>query len=1048
MKLKIIGLALIFLLLIMIFPVSAQDSNFTPMDCPFGNPTGYDYSCGMVTVPENHLVDNGETIQLAVAIIHSENPNPEADPVLYLAGGPGAENVITASQMPLQFNFNTILVNRDVIIVDQRGMGLSQPNFNCVPFTGINDAFNLDIEAYQARMADCIPEFEAEGIDWQVYTTEQNAADLALIPGLLGYETYNIFGQSYGTVLAQVMLRDYPENIRSAVLDSVIPISVNSFEQAPLNDAHLFSIVEADCQADLACRLAYPNLRETYFDTYFRLTDNPVILHVDGSDFPVTGRMFADFVHINMTSRAGIANLPALITAFAENDLDIVIGFLEGIIARPVEDYPNQALLMTMICPGVAPYTSVEQIIAVHSTVEEPFRKASFNEITWLMCQSWEGVPPANRTLPDSDIPTLLLAGDYDVLAPPYWAEEVAGSLSNASFISLPYTGHLTNSSGCAQGLIVNFFNDPSQTVDSACTDDIKPVGFILHATVTRTAIRVGAIILSIVAIFAVGQVLLVGSSDLRRTAWKMAFKRQGWLPLISLTVMILLVLTNATVLPDDLVTVGVVQSILPLLMALQAAAVFSPADEPALEVQMSASRSILWLVVERLLAVIITYTVIAVIGIALTLFMNSEQNTPILLFGWLPPALFMSGLATYLTIRSRLVALGVIAIGFLWFMFGLFAPFFIPGQAFPPPINLIQPFMWSFHVHASLEDLALADFWLNRFFLTGAGISLMFGAVRELLDTEKLLLGVRSKKPGNIKKSEKSVIPNLKPSLTVEAVAIRIVPLRQMMGIAKYTFIMRWRSRALKVFALTPIAVICIFMLALGDLNFIPGMDALPNLSLEQRMVVVGEMATAISIAIFSVPAIFMYPILVADTIPADENLHVSELLNANPVSYPVTLAGRILGTVIAGAVVMIFTLSLTAGAVFLRHGQFSLSPFIDMAIGMILAMSILSAISLLLGATQLSARRAIAFVTAFLILPEMLQSVDIIRQLFPSRAGFFTMYIEASFGNMITQPVTTRTWQLFEPETLQLLGNSFMTMLIAGIAVVAWHHYRQSSD
>ncbi len=40
----------------------------------------------------------------------------------------------------------------------------------------------------------------------------------------LGYPTYNLFGISYGTRLALVMMRDHPgAGIRSVVLDSSFP---------------------------------------------------------------------------------------------------------------------------------------------------------------------------------------------------------------------------------------------------------------------------------------------------------------------------------------------------------------------------------------------------------------------------------------------------------------------------------------------------------------------------------------------------------------------------------------------------------------------------------------------------------------------------------------------------------------------------------------------------------------------------------------------------------------------------------------------------------
>src|SRR5262249_16670677 len=76
-------------------PVLARQtsSNFQSAKCPFdmaeGETEGTTLSCGTLTVPEDHNDPNSKPIQLAVAIIHSSSNSPEADPILYLSGGPG-----------------------------------------------------------------------------------------------------------------------------------------------------------------------------------------------------------------------------------------------------------------------------------------------------------------------------------------------------------------------------------------------------------------------------------------------------------------------------------------------------------------------------------------------------------------------------------------------------------------------------------------------------------------------------------------------------------------------------------------------------------------------------------------------------------------------------------------------------------------------------------------------------------------------------------------------------------------------------------------------
>ena len=50
---------------------------------------GQTFSCGIVVVPEDHTKPDGRTIELFYLKLHSPSAAPAAQPVIYLAGGPG-----------------------------------------------------------------------------------------------------------------------------------------------------------------------------------------------------------------------------------------------------------------------------------------------------------------------------------------------------------------------------------------------------------------------------------------------------------------------------------------------------------------------------------------------------------------------------------------------------------------------------------------------------------------------------------------------------------------------------------------------------------------------------------------------------------------------------------------------------------------------------------------------------------------------------------------------------------------------------------------------
>src|SRR5499427_4647880 len=108
--------------------VSAQDAptaagqvpRFEPAPCP--KLTGADElakaSCGYLVVLENRSRPTGRTIRLLVARYPARSPEKKrADPVVYLAGGPG-------DIAPLEVNgfiAADFIRDRDILVVSQRG---------------------------------------------------------------------------------------------------------------------------------------------------------------------------------------------------------------------------------------------------------------------------------------------------------------------------------------------------------------------------------------------------------------------------------------------------------------------------------------------------------------------------------------------------------------------------------------------------------------------------------------------------------------------------------------------------------------------------------------------------------------------------------------------------------------------------------------------------------------------------------------------------------------------------------------------------------------
>lgn len=250
-----------------------------PILCPRPLPAdeieGKTIFCGTVQVPEDNAKPDGKKISLKFSILKSWSQYPEPDPVVYLQGGPGGSAL---GQIPLLAKtFDAFRKTRDVVFWDQRSAGLSGQSVKCFNALAANAAIiakgkytstSLNGENIDSNtIADCLREVEAAGIDIAKYNTFENAKDVRTITRALGYQTYNIYGISYGTKLALETMRVAPDGIRSVVIDGVAPPWVHLYDTFALKMSEPIEHVVEQCKADPACDTAFPNLDTVIIDT-------------------------------------------------------------------------------------------------------------------------------------------------------------------------------------------------------------------------------------------------------------------------------------------------------------------------------------------------------------------------------------------------------------------------------------------------------------------------------------------------------------------------------------------------------------------------------------------------------------------------------------------------------------------------------------------------------------------------------------------------------------------------------------------------------------
>ncbi|MFC3616100.1 alpha/beta fold hydrolase [Lutimaribacter marinistellae] len=238
--------------------------------------------CGTVSVPENHVAPDGKRIDLFFAVLKSHSEVPEPDALVYLHGGPGMGNMNGLAGLA-QF-FDGWRQTRDIVTFDQRAAGLSTGEAACqgVINTKVGEVVRGELSG--ELVGPCIEELKNSDITLQYYNTRQNALDVPMVVGTLGFDSYNILGISYGTKLTLEVMRAAPEGLRSVILDGVAPMWLPLYETlaVPINDS-MVRLVE-DCAADPICDDAYPNLGDILTETLDAATAGELV-HPNGTAF-------------------------------------------------------------------------------------------------------------------------------------------------------------------------------------------------------------------------------------------------------------------------------------------------------------------------------------------------------------------------------------------------------------------------------------------------------------------------------------------------------------------------------------------------------------------------------------------------------------------------------------------------------------------------------------------------------------------------------------------------------------------------------------------
>ena len=451
------------------------------------------FLCTTVPVPLDRRHPDARTVNIHVEVFPHTGPDPAAEGAVFATcGGPGCA-ISVGLKYGLAFQaLAATAETRDLVFIDQRGVGLSEV---------------IDCPSLQAGVLGTLYRSAREchdqlGDTADLYSTTDVADDIEDVRAALGYDQIDLFGASYaGADMLTYTIR-HQSHVRSLVLSApAMVVGVDPFyRQAP---EAMPRIVEAVCERSPACDDANRNPAGAFAHLARKLRHHPLLgAGVDSTGaehrMKVTENSLVGIAYFNGAAFTGPGEITPAAKALRRGDkvpllrlaadTDPANGFGGGDVA----EYSAGHNLARSCVDGEFPFDKeakarVRRHQFAVAYAREPDRYGVFSKRAWA-APGWLGFQPNpcivarwdDRPLyaPDTTVegvPTLVLAGEYDLSVPESVAVLATEVMQDSTFVSVTAAGHDPHFWGeCGAELAQRFIAD-LDAGDTSCA--AEPAG-------------------------------------------------------------------------------------------------------------------------------------------------------------------------------------------------------------------------------------------------------------------------------------------------------------------------------------------------------------------------------------------------------------------------------------------------------------------------------------------------------------------------------------------------------------------------------------------
>ena len=482
------------LALMLVLALAAPAAAAPPAKCDFSA----EGLCGSVTVPLDRSNPGGAKIDVKYVLFeHTDASKPSQGTIFVTEGGPGDSAINDGGQDGYpNFVFQALRDRRDIVLIDQRGVGQSGA-ISCQP-----------LQAENSDLVDAVRKCGQQlGSTSDLYGSADVAKDIDAVRADLGLQQFDFYGGSYAGTDVEAYAARFPQHLRSVVLDSPVylPAEDPFFTAGAKQEVRIVRLV---CGRSTSCSKANPRPASALQWLLRRLRRAPV----SGAGRDATGRTH----RLRVTEQR--------VSTLLLNDAAAYLNHSEIVAAAQALRHGDRAPLLRLAAENDVPFIHgdpsdptlfslgdnsarfcTDQTFAWDKQSSESERRAQFEQARskldpnrfapfsvsgWLVppplgispdpCIAWPApthspeapIPPGTTV---AGVPALVLTGELDAGLPPAESTQVTRMFPNSTVVNLKGSGHHTvfHFQAACSGAIVRRFLTTLQTGSTACAKRI-----------------------------------------------------------------------------------------------------------------------------------------------------------------------------------------------------------------------------------------------------------------------------------------------------------------------------------------------------------------------------------------------------------------------------------------------------------------------------------------------------------------------------------------------------------------------------------------------